>query len=227
MSASDQEDLEHGLFSGIPVPWESVLGLIKVWFSHVRPLVSACESREDSKLSISSLVYWWRLHPSCQKRTGLPSLSYPSVPSQTCLHLPHMFVDAAISFEDANPNKTVLTLRPSVSVQDETISKELAAALKQLGSRGLFRSSLLGLLPLGPIDSIGLDASKTPKDHVIGTKKTLKNIKKTLYPIDSRSIWSYLGWLFGAPLLAWRRNEVARPVGVCLPGPPSSGVSKM
>lgn len=24
-----QEDMEHGLFSGIPVPWESVLGLIK------------------------------------------------------------------------------------------------------------------------------------------------------------------------------------------------------
>jgi hypothetical protein len=63
-----------------------------------------------------------------------------------------MFVEAAISFEDANPNKTVLTLRPSVSVQDETISKELAAALKQLESRNLFRSSLLGLLPLGPID---------------------------------------------------------------------------
>ena len=151
MSASDQEDLEHGLFSGIPVPWESVLGLIKVWFSHVF-LVSACESREDSKLSFSSLVYWWRLHPSCQTRTGLPSLSYPSIPSQTCLHLPRMFVEAAISFEDANPNKTVLTLRPSVSVQDETISKELAAALKQLESRNLFRSSLLGLLPLGPID---------------------------------------------------------------------------
>lgn len=61
-----QEDLEHGLFSGIPVPWESVLGLIKV--------------------------------------------------------------------------------APKLSDEDETISKELAAALKQLESRNLFRSSLLGLL---------------------------------------------------------------------------------
>lgn len=65
-----QEDLEHGLFSGIPVPWESVLGLIKV----------------------------------------APKLS-----------------------ED-------------LSVQDESMSKELTAALKQLESRNLFRSSLLGLL---------------------------------------------------------------------------------
>ena len=35
--AVGQEDLEHGLFSGIPVPWESVLGLLKVWVGIAAP----------------------------------------------------------------------------------------------------------------------------------------------------------------------------------------------
>ena len=53
MSASDQEDLEHGLFSGIPVPWESVLGLIKVWFSHV--FFGFC-MRESRRLQVELFV---------------------------------------------------------------------------------------------------------------------------------------------------------------------------